>query len=179
MRFHRWGQSLNPASAKFFLGLSSALAVVSLVFCVALIGYALYKRSRVPGVFPTVAAPSDGQKKALDARLDLSSKLSDLTLLLLGIVWGLVLAEEVAIKFSRWQDTTLFVSSNLLLLLSTFFHLLYRRRISNLLWDISPAYPDIRSRHVEFLLTIQWSYFYAGLVAVGFTLILTKVLGGS
>lgn len=179
MRLHHWSQSANSTGDAFVLILSSILAIVSSGFCVALVLYALYKRSKVPAAFPTVAAPTESQKKAVDVRMDLSGKLCDLALLLLGIVWGLVLAEKVSINFSRWQDSVLFVSCNLLLLLSTFFHLLYRLRLSSLLWDISPAYPDIRSEHVDFLITVQWFYFYGGLIAVGFTLILTKILGGS
>ena len=167
------------------------------MLCLGCLAYAVVKRLNVPTTVVGFQS-TDQRKKGLDLRIDLSSKLFDLSLLLLGAIWGLVLAEKVSIHFSRWQETALFITSNLLVLLSMFFHLVYRIRMANLLWDLAqndpapannpsgvvqfpgPAptqFPDIRDAFVEFPLTTQYLLFFAALCSGFFTILIAKVLG--
>jgi hypothetical protein len=132
---------------------------------------------RVPSVI--AAGETDSQRtKAIEVRLDLSSKLFDIGIILLGVLWGLVLADTIVIKFSRGTDVALFASSNVLLLLSLFFHLLYKRRIAALQWDLAPKQPDIFSKHVNYLFQTQWLFFFASLVTGFFTILSAKILEG-
>src|SRR5712692_5056051 len=96
--------------------LSTAFAIASSLLCIAGLIYALVSRLNVPTVFPSEAV-NDQRKKGLDLRIELSAKLFDLGLLMLGVLWAFVLAEKVTIRFSRWQEAVLFISSNLLLLI--------------------------------------------------------------
>ena len=102
--------------------LATILAILSLVFAAAAILYALLMYFPVPAAVPNVAS-SEQRTKGLDLRVEFSSKLFDLSLLLLGAIWGLVLADKVSIHFQRWQEVVLFSTSNFLLVLSMLFHI--------------------------------------------------------
>jgi hypothetical protein len=155
----------------------TALAVVAVLLCIGLLLYALVRRIRVPASIPLKDSPTSETQKGMELRLDLSAKLFDVGIVLLGVLWGLVLADKIQINFSRWQDVLLFVSSNLLLLLSLFFHLLYKLRVSALLWSLNRV-PDIASEHVDYLFQGQWLFFLASLVTGFFTVVSVKLLGG-
>ena len=174
--------------------LSTVFAVASSVLCTAGLIAALVSWLRAPGAFRTQAV-SDELKKGLELRIELSSKLFDLGLLLLGVLWGFVLADKEAIHFSHWQDVALFVSSNLLLLTSLLCHLIYRLHLANMVWDLAvpppppappavpppfaPRLPDIRDSYVEFPFNAQWSLFFLALLSGLCTIVTVKVLGGS
>jgi hypothetical protein len=159
-------------------GVSSAVCLVGLI-------YAVVSWVRVPTATPSQPA-NEERKKALDLRVELSAKLFDVGLLLLGVLWGLVLAEKVVIRFSRWQDVALFASSNLLLLISLFSHLVYRMRLANLLWALGAAnaaggasrLPDIHEPLVNASFRVQWILFYASLISEFLTILVVKVVGG-
>jgi hypothetical protein len=168
---------------------SAALAIGSCALCLVVLAYAFWMWRKKPPAFPT--KPRDEQRaKALELRIDLAAKLFDIGLLLLGVLWGLVLADKVAIHFSRWTDGLLFISSNVLLLLSLLFHLLYRRNVGNMLWDLvpppagaseppsQPELPDMRHAYVEFPFTVQWLFFFGSLASGLCTILVVKVLGG-
>lgn len=184
--------ALSPAPAASSYGtLVSVFAVVSSLACVIGLFYAFRSVRKAKGVFPGVA-PNDDLRKALDLRTDLSSKLFDLGLVLLGVIWGFVLTDKVVIQFSRWQDDALFVGSNLLLLTSLFSHLIYRLHLANMLWSLAgplappgtdgktpnPQLPDITSAYVETPFNIQWVLFFASLVSWLCTVIGVRLLGG-
>lgn len=174
--------------------LSSVLAIVSSVLCAAGLVVATVSALRTPGAFRSEAV-SDELKKGLELRIELSSKLFDLGLLLLGVLWGFVLAEKETIHLSRWQDGVLFISSNLLLLTSLLSHLIYRLHLANAVWDLAvpptpppapavapaftPRLPSIRDSYIEFPFKVQWSLFFLGLLSGLCTIWVVKVLGGS
>jgi hypothetical protein len=170
-------------------GVVSALAVISAVVCAIGLLYALANWWRTPSAFKAVE-PSDDLRKALDLRIDLASKLFDLSLIVLGIVWGFVLADKVTIDLSRWQHVVLFISTNLLLLISLFSHLIYRLHLANMMWSLAgplaadstgkanPKLPDITDDYVETPFNIQWILFFVSLVSVLCTIIVVKIFGG-
>jgi hypothetical protein len=173
--------------------LSTAFAIVSSALCVAGFVVAAVSWLRAPRAFRSYAQ-NDGLKKGLELRIELSSKLFDLGLLLLGVLWGFVLAKEGSIHFSHWQDIVLFVSSNLLLLISLLCHLVYRLHLANMVWDLAvppspPAsesvappstlpLPDIRDAYVDVPFKAQWMLFFAALISGLCTILAVKVLGG-
>jgi hypothetical protein len=168
----------SSSSATHWRGeLETVFAVVAVLLCIGLLFYALVRRFGVPASIPAKEGATDETRKGMELRLDLSAKLFDVGIVLLGVLWGLVLADKIQITFSRWQHVLLFVSSNLLLLLSLFFHLLYKRRVSALLWSLNRL-PDIASEHVDYLFQVQWLFFLSSLVTGFFTVVSAKLLGG-
>jgi hypothetical protein len=117
---------------------ANACAMVSLGLCIVGLAYAIVSWIRVPTAATSQPA-NEERKKGVDLRIELSTKLFDLGLLLLGVLWGFVLADKAVYRFSRWQDLMLFTTSNLLLLISLFSHLVYRMRIANMLWLLGGA----------------------------------------
>jgi hypothetical protein len=167
--------------------LATVLTLASLVLSIAGFVYALVSWLRVPTAASSEPA-SEERKKGLDLRIELSSKLFDLGLLMLGVLWGFVLVDkDKMIQFSHWQNVILFASSNLLLLISLFSHLVYRIRLANLLWVLGKAapppapavswLPNIIDELVEAPFRIQWMLFYASLVSVLLTIVIVKILG--
>jgi hypothetical protein len=152
--------------------------VATAAICVAVLVYAAVRRSKVPPALETRKPAEQQRAKAIDMRLDLSEKLFDMALALLAVLWGLVLAEKVRLDVRHAREAVLFTSTNALIVISLLFHLLYRRRLSALLWDLAPEQPDIFSEHVDYLLKVQSTTFFAGLFAVAVTLISTRVMGG-
>ena len=157
--------------------METVLAVVSIVMCLTLLVYALVRRLGVPHSIPTKDSPSEAARKGMELRLDLSAKLFDLGILVLGVIWGLVVTDKVPINFCQWQHRILFISSNLLLLFSLLFHLLYKRRVSALLWSLDRL-PEMSSEHVNYLFQVQWLFFFASLLVGLFTVVSVKLLGG-
>lgn len=117
--------------------------------------------------------------EAIKLRLELSSRLFDIAIVLVGVIWGLILAERVQLRLSRWTDATLFIVGNLLLLLSLLFHLVYKRRVATLTWDLDPNLPDIFSADVDYLFSAQWMFFLASLFVGLLTVLSAKVPGGT
>jgi hypothetical protein len=162
-------------------GVSTVQAIFALFsgsVCVMVIAYALWRRARVPNNYPLKEDVSADRVESVKIRLDLSAKLFDVGVVLLGVLWGLILSDKVPVKLSQWADVLLFVSSNALLVLSLFFHLLYKRRVATLMWDLAPSQPDISSQHVNYLFDVQWLSFFASITAGLLTVLSTKVLGG-
>lgn len=142
--------------------------------------YAAYRSRHVPQDIQLAKGPRNDQlSEAITFRVELSGKLFDIGVVLLGVLWGLILSERVPLKLSRWTDILMFANSNVLLLLSLFFHLSYKRRVATLIWDLEPRYPDIFSEHVDYLFRAQWIFFFSSLIGGLFTLLSAKVLGGA
>jgi hypothetical protein len=177
------------ASASSHEGLATTCAIIS-----ALVGglglfYALANWWNTPSSFKGIA-PSDDLRKAIEVRIELASKLFDLTLVVLGVVWGFVLADKVNIELSRWQNVVLFVSSNVLLLISLFSHLVYRLHLANAMWSLAgplalqkngapaPELPIITEDYIETPFNIQWVLFFISLVSVLCTILVVKLIGG-
>jgi len=157
--------------------METVLALLSLLMCVAVLIYAAARWACVPGFISAKDKANEETRKGMELRLDLSAKLFDMAVVVLGVVWGLVLTEKVQIKLHRWQHLVLFLSSNALLLFSLFFHLLYKRRVSALLWSLGQQ-PDITSEHVDYLFQVQWLLFFSSLLTGLFTVVSVKLLAG-
>lgn len=158
-------------------GLRLIFALASVFLCLAVLGYAVWRSKNVPQNIPVVD-PDSQRANATKLRLELSTKAFDMGIIVLGVVWGLVLAEQIRIDFSRWTDAILFLSSNILVLFSVLYHFLYKRRVSTLLWDLAPRQPDIFSEHVDYLFKAQLMFFFASLIIGTLTVLSVRVLGG-
>jgi hypothetical protein len=182
--------SVGHAQSATHEGLASTLAVISAIVGVFGLVYALAHWWNTPTSFKSVAT-SDDLRKALDVRIELASKLFDLSLLMLGVVWGFILVDKVAIDLSRWQNLVLFISSNVLILISLFSHLVYRLHLANVMWSLAgplapkksdgspdPQLPDITETYIETPFNIQWVLFFISLVSVLCIVLVVKLLGG-
>jgi len=114
------------------MNLDKASATVFAFLCAAVLAYALWCRCHVPDSFPTVES-NEQKARGARLRLDLSAKLFDMGVVVLGVLWGLILTEKVPAESYRLTDLLRFAFSNILLLLSLLFHLSYKRCISTLL----------------------------------------------
>jgi hypothetical protein len=159
------------------MSLTTLAALVSAGLCVMILGYGGWRRARVPAAIPLVDA-SEQRTDALKQRLDISAKLFDLGLLLLGALWGLVFTDKYPLGLSVWTNVAVFISSNVLILLSLLFSLLYRRRVSTLTWDLAPkSFPDIFSEHIDYLFQLQWLFFICSLLTGCFTVLIKAGVG--
>ncbi|MBW1804367.1 MAG: hypothetical protein JRJ85_26995 [Deltaproteobacteria bacterium] len=157
--------------------LQMVFALFSGLMGILVLWYAYRRHSSVPPDFPAEER-QEQRCQAINIRLDLSTKLFDVGLIFLGVLWGLILTEQIMIKLWLWTDVVLFINSNILLLFSLLTHLLYKRRVSTILWDISPLQPSILSKHIDYLFNVQWMFFFASLIAGFFTIISVKIIGG-
>lgn len=164
--------------SNYLLTIRIVFAVVSVAICFGVLIYAFLRYKKVPQAIGMVDT-SVQRSEAIKLRLELSSRLFDISIILLGVIWGLILAEKVQLRLSRLTDATLFVVGNLLLLLSLLFHLLYKRRVATLMWDLDPKLPNIFSADVDYLFSAQWMFFLASLLAGLLTILSAKVLGGA
>jgi len=152
--------------------------VTSIAICLAVLIYAFVRHKKVPQAICMLAWTAQ-RFEAIKLRLELSSRLFDIAIVLVGVIWGLILAERVQLRLSRWTDATLFIVGNLLLLLSLLFHLVYKRRVATLTWDLDPNLPDIFSADVDYLFSAQWMFFLASLFVGLLTVLSAKVPGGT
>jgi len=156
-----------------------AFVVVTVTGTIAVIAYAVKEHRHVP---PKIPAEKRGQKQretAIENRLSLSAKLFDIAAALIGFIWALAILGTSGVKLHTWMDVLLFVVTNVLLLLSLLFHLLYKRRVSSLQWDLSPQQPDILGAYVDYLFQTQWFMFFWSLVVGLLTVFAVVVLGES
>src|SRR5687767_116035 len=103
--------------------------------------------------------------KSLEIRLDLSQNLFQLALLMLGSLWGLVIAkkDEAQIVFSKLPEVVLFIGASLLLIFSVVSYSLYVNRVTAYLSDAAissafssePSLPNIFNQNVNYLFVIQ------------------------
>lgn len=161
-------------------------AVIAVVVCVATLVFAWRESSRRS---PAASAertetPDHTQREkqrseATKLRLELAGKLFDLSIILLGALWGLLVAGKLPIDLTRWTDAVLFAASNLLLSFSIVYHIRYRRDVARLLWDSAPYQPDIHSDLVNYLFRLQWVFFFASLIPLTLTVLWLTVAGGA
>jgi hypothetical protein len=158
--------------------LRTTLAFAAVVVLVWAVGYVLVRMAGTPPDIGKSESPEKHSQRfeALKMRAELSGKMFDVTVIFLGVVWGLILAGSVPTGFTRWQDDTMFISSNLMLLFSLFCHFQYKNRIATLLWDLAPNQPDISGGSVHHLLFAQWVTFLCGLFVGLLTIISEKVI---
>jgi len=156
-----------------------AFGCVSILVFLVVLWHALRRYLRVPKTIPLVD-PYPQRVEATKTKLELSGKLFDVGMLLVGVLWGLILSDRVPVRLSRWTDIAMFVIGNILVLCSLLFHLLYRQRVATLVWDLAPAakQPDIFGEHVDYLFQVQWLSFFASLLVGLLTILSARVLGG-
>ena len=155
------------------------LVVVTTIVTAWILVSAVRRRLSVP---PRIGAEKDIQAQrdtAIENRLSLSAKLFDISAALLAFFWALAVLDKSGAKLSVWEDAFLFAVTNVLLLLCMLFHLLYKRRVSTLQWDLSPGQPDIFSEHVDYLFRTQWLLFFWSLVVGLLTVVAVVVLAGA
>ena len=123
---------------------------------------------------------NDLAAKSLEMRLDLSQSLFQLALLMLGSLWGLVIAkkDEAQIVFSKTPEVALFVGASLLLIFSVVSHSLYINKLTAYFSDAAVSagggelsLPNIFDQNVNYLFIIQILNLVAGVLNGIFTLV--------
>jgi len=114
----------------------------------------------------------------MQAKLNLSNNLFQVTLLLSAALAGLMIARdnEAHLVLGKLPELIMFILAVLLLLLSFVSHLLFFNEVSYLyflagkLYDPTrPSVPDITDQNVSFLLSNQLEYLVVGMVLVALT----------
>lgn len=166
--------------------LRTILAILSTLIATGLTGYVIWRWRTTPArdKIDTDNPGSDKEQReqrdvSIEHFKDLSGKLFDVALLLLGIVWGLVLADKVRLDVSRTADVVQFVATNFLLCLSLYCHVVYRRRMAILLWDLAPLQPSVFSPLVDYLFEVQWWSFLLSVLTGVFTIVSVKLVGAA
>jgi|RhiMetdeSRZDD1v2_1073273.scaffolds.fasta_scaffold844070_1 hypothetical protein len=130
--------------------------------------------------------------KSIDARLILAQSLFQVALLMLGALWGLVIAkkDEIQILFGDKPETVMFFSASVVLLMSVLSYGIYLTKISSQfaiavrLLDSSPvplplSIPDVFDQNVEYLFKLQLAGLVAGIVNGVVTLFSAHKLRGA
>lgn len=139
------------------------------------------------GIQPLVF--NDVTNKSLDARMVLAQSLFQVALIMIGALWGLVIAKEGEIQsvFREKAEMTMFLSASIVLLVSVFSYALYLDKISHQFVDAVRAWsrsdiqlqitvPDVFDQNVDYLFTLQYVSLAAGIVNGVLTLISTHKL---
>ena len=113
--------------------------------------------------------------KAVDTQLALSETLFQVGILMLGALWGLVIAkkDEIQLVFSQRSEVIMFVGSSSLLLMSVCAHGFYLDSVSHYFVDAAVAsergglpasVPDIFDQNVRYLFICQFVSLLAGMI---------------
>lgn len=122
---------------------------------------------------------NDLSAKSFEMRLSLSENLFQLALLMLGALWGLVIAkkDEAQIVFSKAPEVILFVGASLLLIFSAVAYSLYVNKLTGYFSDAAISagggdlsLPNIFDQNVNYLFVIQILNLVAGVMNGIFTL---------
>lgn len=131
---------------------------------------------------------NDVTSKSVDLQLGLSETLFQVGLLMLGALWGLVIAkkDEVHLVFSRRSELVMFVGSSALLLLSLCSYGIYIRKVARYIAvasvivyknpKLTPYVPDIFDQNVNYLFACQIVSLIAGTINGMLTLVSTHRL---
>lgn len=121
----------------------------------------------------------------MQAKLNLSNNLFQVSLLLSAALAGLLIVKDKEARFvlGTPPELTMFILASLLILLSFVSHLLYLYEVSYLyflagkLFEAArPSVPDISDSNVNFLLTYQLEYLVCGTLLASFTFFSSHVL---
>ncbi|HKY27371.1 MAG TPA: hypothetical protein VJM12_05430 [Pyrinomonadaceae bacterium] len=151
--------------------MTAILAIVCLIGNVYFLFNVKIDRGIAPLAFNEITA------KSIDARLILAQSVFQVALLMLGALWGLVIAKknEIQILFREEIETVMFLSASVVLLMSVVSYGIYLSKISSQfaitvrLLDNSPeplplSIPDVFDQNIDYLFTLQWTSLVAGIV---------------
>jgi len=129
--------------------------------------------------------------KSIDARLTVAQTLFQLALLMIGALWGLIIAKkgEVQIVFEEPAEVFMFFSASIVLLLSICSYGFYLNKISHQFADAARALgnselelplsvPDIFDQNVNYLFVLQIVTLVAGIFNGVLTLVSAHKLKG-
>lgn len=125
--------------------------------------------------------------KAIDTKLNLAETLFQIGILMLGALWGLVIAkkDEIQLVFSQRPEVVMFLGSSVLLLLSACSYGFYLNQVSHYFVDASVSavrghlelsVPDIFDQNVNYLFFCQIISLGAGIINGVLTLVSTHRL---
>ena len=131
---------------------------------------------RIDGGIPPLLM-DDVTTKSIDARLVLAQSLFQVALLMVGALWGIVIAKpgEIQIVFRRNAEIVMFVSASVVLLVSIISYGFYLNKIthqfaeavrsrSNSAIPIAAFIPDVFDQNVNYLFTLQFVSLAAGIL---------------
>lgn len=133
----------------------------------------------------------DVTTKSIDARLVLAQSLFQVALLMVGALWGIVIAKpgEIQIVFRKSLEILMFISASVVLFVSIVCYGFYLDTITNLFAGavrarsksaipIAAFIPDVFDQNVDYLFTLQFVSLGAGIVNGVLTLISAHRLRG-
>ena len=122
--------------------------------------------------------------KSIDARLVLAQSLFQVALLMVGALWGIVIAKagEIQIVFKERFEAVMFFSASFVLLLSIFCYGIYLDKITHQFAEavrarskspiaIAVFIPDVFDQNVDYLFKLQLVSLAAGILNGALTLI--------
>lgn len=127
---------------------------------------------------------NDVTSQSLDARMVLAQSLFQVSLLMIGALWGLVIAKpgEIQILFREKIEMIMFISASIVLLVSVSSYALYLEKISHQFVDAVRAWsksdiplpvtvPDVFDQNVNYLFNLQCVSLAAGIINGVLTLV--------
>lgn len=148
-------------ATKICLAVLTALITISFLVALVLITKSITLDSGIDNLpFNDVTA------KSIETQLDLSKTLFEITLLMIGALWALVIAkkDEAQLVLSDWRQVVMFVSASTVLLISACSYCLYLQNVSHYFVDasvaaskggIEPTVPDIFDQNINYLFRCQ------------------------
>jgi hypothetical protein len=117
---------------------------------------------------------NEARKMAVDLKVQENTEWVQLTILLLGFLWIILLAEKAEfekIKIRYGSEIVLFCIANICYIFSLLANYLWKSRMITAYWDISLVkekaveVPDILCNHINFLSEAQFAFFILGIIS--------------
>ena len=132
---------------------------------------------------------NDVTSKSIDTQLDLAKTLFQISLLMTGALWGLVIAkkDDVKIVSANTELVVMFLSSSVVMLVSMLCYGVYLRTLSHYFADAAAAaakggldasIPDIFDQNINYLFLCQIISLGAGILNGVITLVAAHTLKG-
>jgi hypothetical protein len=140
----------------WFTGISAAVCLVVTLYIVATV--------KISSGIPPLAF-NDVTSKSIETRLGLAQTLFQLTILMIGALWGLLIAkkDEIKLVFAQYSEVVMFISASAVLLLSISAYAFYLNKLSSQFADAGSLgnlgetlyIPDIFDQNINYLFILQ------------------------
>lgn len=177
-------------SERQFIRKRLALITALITFaCLVVTVYFVFNVTVDQGIQPLVL--NAVSTKSIDVRLTLAQTLFQVALLMIGALWGLLIAkkDEIQVVFAEKAEVVMFFSASIVLLLSVCSYGFYLNKISNQFASAARALakspvplplsvPDIFDQNVHYLFILQIVSLVAGIFNGVLTLVSAHKLRG-
>lgn len=162
------------------------LRIILMLVVIIFVGYFIFD-----GLQNYIAEPktvdlkefNEARKIAIDLKAQENTERINLTVLLLGFLWLILLAEKsdfAKIKIQYKSEIVLFIIANICYILSLLANFLWKSRMVAAYWDLSTIkekalmVPDILCKHINALSEAQFRFFIIGIVSTALLLLLAR-----